>query len=96
MGFDGVESELELGGDLLTGFGVGEELQHLLFAFGERIVGVAEAVGLDLADVAGNEGFVEYGGKKWLAGGDGADGGDEVRFGGIFEQVAFGAGRDGA
>src|SRR5208337_5146179 len=82
---DGVDAQVEFGGDFLVGFAGDDVLEYFEFARGEA--GVAFALEISGArDLRIKNGF---------ALGNLLDGGDEVEIHGVFEDVAAGAGFQG-
>jgi hypothetical protein len=96
MGFDRVDTEIQEIGDVFVGFAFGDELEDFAFARSEEIVGVFGTAAFEFADVIVEENFADGWAEERLAAGDGMDGFDEVGFGGVFQEVAFSAGFEGA
>ena len=90
--FDGFFGEEEAVADLAVGEAFADEGEDAAFLVGEAGQGVGGGgVVVDAADEGGGGVGVEEG----LAGGDGADGADEVGAADLLEDVAGGAGHDG-
>ena len=96
MRFDSVDAEIQEIGDVFVGFAFGDELKDFALARCEQVVGVFGAAAFELANIIIEEDLADRGAEKRLAFSDGANGFDEIGFGGIFKQVALGAGFQGA
>ncbi len=90
MGFDGFDADVEVAGDFLGGFAIGNELEMLAFARREQVErgrglarGGLEAFGIE----AGDDGGIAID----AIGESGADGADQFFIGGIFSDEAQGA-----
>jgi len=92
VGFDGVEAEAELSGDLLIAIAFGEELVDVAFTFGEQIEAIVRGGVEDGLEEESADGRAE----ETLAAGDGEDGFDEFGFEAILEDIAASAFADGA
>lgn len=89
VGFDGVDAEIEGGGDLLVGFAFGDHLEDFALAGGEEVDGIG-----DVFAVVFENDVADFGAEPPFADGDGADGGEEVLLAGVLEEVTAGTGAE--
>ena len=87
MGLDGVDTQLQRGGDFFVRLALGDPPQDFALAGAHQI----ERTG-DVFAVIAEHGIGDTGAEKVFAPGDGAYGQQQVPFAGVFAQIAFGAG----
>ena len=87
MGFYGVDAQVQRGGDFLIGFSFGDHLQHLALAGGEQVERIT-----DVAAIVGEHGVRNGRAEIAFTFRDGADCRDQIRVGGILQQVSACAG----
>src|SRR3990172_5978372 len=93
---DGLDADVELLGDLLVGGALGDELEHLALAGGEEVVADAAGVALQLPEVVGEVAVADAGAEVGVAAMDGLDAEQELVYLRLLDDVAVGAGLQGA
>lgn len=96
VGFDGVDTDAETGGDLLTSESFGEEVIDMALASGEGFVKIVVFEEFWIAPFALTENSRDGGAEVRLAVMDALDGFEEPFLDGILEKVALGSGANGA
>src|ERR1039458_7495406 len=90
VGFDGIDAEIEQGGDFLARLALGDELQDLPFAGGEQLVGIFGSGALQGAHVVLEQHLAHGRAEEGFAFGGGANGTGQVGLGGVLQKVRAG------
>ena len=89
VGFDGVDAEIEGGGDLLVGFAFGDHLEDFALAGGEEVDGIG-----DVFAVVFEDRVADFRAEPTFADGNGANSCEEVLLAGVLEEVTAGTGAE--